>query len=150
MGDEKLFSDEEPSAATLRERVAKRRHSVSESAEQLSERIQRTIDWREQLGRHPYASLGVAATVGVVAARLLTRRRSPAERVAEALADAITETARPIQRAVRRATHPGLATTKDLMKAAFASAASELAIGFMRGSTKKRRRHFVGVSHVDE
>src|SRR5215468_3358440 len=77
----------ERSAAAIRRDIAAKRESISETDDQLGERLHQTFDWREYIGRHPLAAVGVAMGAGFLASSLFKRRPTPRERIMDAVAD---------------------------------------------------------------
>jgi len=87
-------SGDERSAEEIRQDIAARRESITEAVDRLSDRFQRTLDWRAYVSDHPLAALGVAAGLGLLAARTLgifKPRLSPGERIKDALAYSIED-----------------------------------------------------------
>lgn len=60
----------ECSAAELRHEITVHRAALAETINDLDERFQDVVDWRTQVGSHPYVALGVATGVGLLAANL--------------------------------------------------------------------------------
>ena len=79
------------SAEEIRRDIASRRESISETVDQLSERVEQTFDWRTYVADHPLPALGVAAGIGFLAARLFKPRRSAGHRLENVLADAVED-----------------------------------------------------------
>jgi len=76
----------ERSADEIRQDIAARRESITETVDRLSDRFQRKLDWRAYVSDYPLAALGVAAGLGLLAARVFKPRRTPGERIKDALA----------------------------------------------------------------
>lgn len=81
------------SADDIRQDIAARRESITETVDQLSDRFHRTFDWRTYVSDYPFVALGVAAGAGFLVAGLFRRRPTPTERMVEALADSIEDVA---------------------------------------------------------
>jgi hypothetical protein len=64
----------------LRESVVARGRNLSTTMDLLGARIERAVDWRRHLSRHPWLLVSVAAGAGLVATRLLRRRAAPSDR----------------------------------------------------------------------
>jgi ElaB/YqjD/DUF883 family membrane-anchored ribosome-binding protein len=89
-----LRSVEQPwqrSAEEIRQDIAAKRDSISETVDRLGDHIQRKLDWREQVGQHPYMALGAAAAVGVLISGAFKHRPTPRERIMDALAETIED-----------------------------------------------------------
>lgn len=81
----------ERTAEEIRLDIAARRESISDTVDLLSDRVQRTFDWRTYLNEYPLVAVGVAAGAGLLVASLFKRRATPTERMVEALADAVED-----------------------------------------------------------
>src|SRR2546423_14583217 len=77
----------ERSAEAIRQDIAAKRDSISETVDKLGERIQETLDWREYVGKYPWLALGLAAGAGVIVAGLFKHEPTPRERILEAVAE---------------------------------------------------------------
>lgn len=83
------IEDETPdrSAVTIRQDIAAKRESISETVDKLGERIQETFDWHEYVADYPVAALGLAAGAGFLIAGIFKRRPTPQERIFDAVAE---------------------------------------------------------------
>ena len=81
----------ERSADEIRQDIAARRETITEAVDRLSDRFQRTLDWRAHVSDYPLAALGVAAGVGFLVARIFKPRQSAGERIKDALAYGIED-----------------------------------------------------------
>ena len=81
---------EERSAREIRQDIAAKRETISETVDKLGERIHQTLDWREYIAKYPAVALGVAAGVGFLVAGIFKRKPTPQQRIMDAIAD-ITE-----------------------------------------------------------
>lgn len=84
-------SGDDRSAEEIRQDIAARRESITETVDRLSDRFQRTLDWRAYVSDYPLAALGVVAGLGFLAARIFKPRRSAGQRVKDALSYGIEE-----------------------------------------------------------
>jgi ElaB/YqjD/DUF883 family membrane-anchored ribosome-binding protein len=73
------------SAEQLRQTIAAEKELISETVEQMTEKIRDTMDWRSYVRQHPYLALGVAAGIGYVLSGLFRRRATPAEQIAQTI-----------------------------------------------------------------
>src|SRR5215475_13734778 len=88
------ISGAERSAEEIRQDIAARRESITETVDRLSDRFQQTLDWKAYVSDHPLAALGVAAGLGFLAARMIKPRRpSAGKRIKGALAYGIEDMA---------------------------------------------------------
>jgi ElaB/YqjD/DUF883 family membrane-anchored ribosome-binding protein len=83
----------ERSAEEIRQDIAARRESITDTVDRLSDRFQQTLDWKAYVSEHPMAALGVAAGLGFLAARIFKPRQSASHRIKDALADGIEDLA---------------------------------------------------------
>ena len=79
----------ECSADELRYEITAHRAALAETIHDLDERFQEVVDWRTHIGAHPYVAVGIAASVGLLAATLFKRKLSPQERMLEAMAESV-------------------------------------------------------------
>jgi ElaB/YqjD/DUF883 family membrane-anchored ribosome-binding protein len=82
---------EERSAEEIRQAIAARRESISETVDRLSDRFQRTLDWKSYVTDHPLVAVGVAAGVGFLLSGLFRPKPSPRERIIDALAETVED-----------------------------------------------------------
>jgi ElaB/YqjD/DUF883 family membrane-anchored ribosome-binding protein len=88
-----VISDAERSAEEIRQNIAARRESITDTVDRLSDRFQQTFDWKAYVSDYPLAALGVAAGLGFLAARIIKPRPSAGKRVKDALAYGIEDLA---------------------------------------------------------
>jgi|SRR5262245_8492923 len=87
-------SGAERSAEDIRQDIAARRESITETVDRLSDRFQQTFDWKAYVSDYPLASLGVAAGLGFLAASIIRKPRpSAGKRIKDALAYGIEDLA---------------------------------------------------------
>ena len=77
----------ERSAFAIRQDIAAKRESISDTVEKLEQRIQKTFDWHEYVGSYPAVALGLAAGAGFLVAGMFKRKPTPQERILNAVAD---------------------------------------------------------------
>ena len=93
METNELFSQAgstERSSQEIQQDIVAKEQEISESVLELSERIQEKIDWREYVAKHPYAAVGIAAGVGVLASRLLPKPPTVVERLKGAVGEEVS------------------------------------------------------------
>jgi ElaB/YqjD/DUF883 family membrane-anchored ribosome-binding protein len=83
----------ERSAEEIRQDIAARRESITETVDRLSDRFQQTLDWKAYVSNYPLAALGVAAGLGFLAARIFKPRPSAGKRIRDAMAYGIEDLA---------------------------------------------------------
>jgi ElaB/YqjD/DUF883 family membrane-anchored ribosome-binding protein len=75
------------SAHAIRQDIAAKRETISETVDKLGERIHQTLDWREYVADYPAVALGIAAGIGFMVSGIFKREPSPQERIMDAVAD---------------------------------------------------------------
>jgi len=75
------------SAVAIRQDIAAKRESISETVDKLGERIHETLDWREYVAEYPAVALGLAAGAGFLVSGAFKRTPSAQERIFDAVAD---------------------------------------------------------------
>ena len=84
-------TDNERSAREIRKDIAARRESIADTVDQLSDKFQRTLDWRTYAGDYPFIALGIAAGAGFLLSGIFKRKRTPRERIMDAVAESFEE-----------------------------------------------------------
>lgn len=79
----------ERSSEDLRQEIEAKKEAFTETINRLDRHVQRAVDWRAQVGDHPYLALGLAFGVGCLFAGIFKSKPSPRERIMEALAEAL-------------------------------------------------------------
>jgi ElaB/YqjD/DUF883 family membrane-anchored ribosome-binding protein len=79
------------SADEIRQDIAARRESITETVDRLSDKFQQTFDWRTYVSKNPMVALGVAAGLGLLASSILKPRTTPTERMRDALSDCVED-----------------------------------------------------------
>jgi ElaB/YqjD/DUF883 family membrane-anchored ribosome-binding protein len=82
-GDE----DDNRSAEAIRQDIAAKRETISETVDKLGERIQETFNWREYIADYPGVAIGLAAGVGFLVSGIFKHRPTPQERIMDAVAE---------------------------------------------------------------
>jgi ElaB/YqjD/DUF883 family membrane-anchored ribosome-binding protein len=92
----------ERSSDKIRDDIAARRESISQTVDLLGERIHDTLDWKGYVARYPYVAIGVAAGAGLILSGLFKRKATPTERIVNALVDKIDELGDDLRTSARR------------------------------------------------
>jgi ElaB/YqjD/DUF883 family membrane-anchored ribosome-binding protein len=79
--------ESERSAEEIRQDIAAKRESITETVDRLSDRFHQTFDWRTYVNNYPVVALGVAAGVGLLVSGIFKTRPTPTERMKDAVAD---------------------------------------------------------------
>ena len=85
--------DEDRSTQAIRRDIAARRESITETVDELSDRVNAALDWRTYVAEHPFVAVGVTAGLACTVVTLLKRNRSPQARIMDALADGVEDLA---------------------------------------------------------
>jgi len=78
---------DERSAHKIRQDIAAKLETISETVDKLGERINQTLDWREYVAQYPGVALGLAAGVGFLVSGIFRHEPTPQERIMDAIAD---------------------------------------------------------------
>lgn len=134
----------ERSAEAIRQDIAARRESISETVDRLGDRIHETLDWREYVGEYPYVALGIAAGLGFLVSGIFKFKREPTprERILDALAE-ITEDLTDRVRGSIEDVVPKKGGPGKTIKAAATAAVTKAALDFAK---KKANEAFAGRS----
>ena len=77
----------ERSSEEIRQDIAKGEENLSQTVEQIGERIKEKLDWRGYVKDSPYWALGAAAGLGYLASKVFIRRTTPVERIMDSIAE---------------------------------------------------------------
>lgn len=85
--------EEDRSAEKIRQDIAAKRESITETVERIGDTVNRTLDWRTYAADYPLIAIGAAAGVGFLLARIFTPNPTPTprERIMEAIADSVED-----------------------------------------------------------
>ena len=81
------------SAETIRRDIAAHRDSISDTVDELSDRVQAALDWRTYVAEHPFIAVGATAGLALTVGALVKRRSSPQDRIMDALAESVEDLA---------------------------------------------------------
>lgn len=79
--------EETRSAEAIRQDIAAKRETISETVDKLGERIHETLDWREYISDYPLVAVGAAAGIGFLVSAIFKHRPTPQERIMDAVAE---------------------------------------------------------------
>ena len=79
------------SSEDIRQDIVKEKENISQTVEEIGERIKDKMDWRGYVTDAPYWALGAAAGLGYLASRMLTKRTTPLERIMRPIADEVRD-----------------------------------------------------------
>lgn len=78
-------------AEAIRQDIAAKRESISDTVDRLGERIHETFDWRSYVAQYPIAALGVAVGAGLLVSGIFKRKPTPRERIMEAFSETLED-----------------------------------------------------------
>ena len=81
----------ERSSEEIRQDIAKGEENLSQTVEQIGERIKEKLDWRGYVKDSPYWALGAAAGLGYLASGMFLRRTIPMERIMGSIAEEVRD-----------------------------------------------------------
>jgi ElaB/YqjD/DUF883 family membrane-anchored ribosome-binding protein len=79
--------DDTRSAEAIRQDIAAKRDTISETVDKLGDRIHESLDWREYIADYPAVAIGVAAGIGFLISGIFKHRPTPQERIMDAVAE---------------------------------------------------------------
>jgi ElaB/YqjD/DUF883 family membrane-anchored ribosome-binding protein len=127
----------ERSAEAIRQDIAAKRDSISDTVDRLGERIQETFDWREYIGKYPWVALGLAAGVGFLVAGIFKRQPSPRERIMDAVAEVTEDFTDRIRDGVGDAVPGKKSGPTKMLKTALTATISKAALDFAKGKASE-------------
>lgn len=83
----------ERSTEDLRQEIEAKKEGIAETVSRLDQHMRRAVDWRAQVGDHPYLALSIAVGVGCLLAGVFRSKPSPRERIMDALAESVEDMA---------------------------------------------------------
>ncbi|MEP7272550.1 MAG: hypothetical protein ABI882_13685 [Acidobacteriota bacterium] len=81
----------------LRQEIEVKKEAIAETLNRLDQRVERAVDWRAQVGDHPFVALGLAASLGCLFAGIFKRNPTPGERIRDALAEGVEDIAAQVR-----------------------------------------------------
>jgi len=118
--------DVERSTEDIRQDIAKGEAEISQTVEQIGERIKEKLDWRGYVKDSPYWALGAAAGLGYLASRAFIPRTTPMERIMDSIAEKVRDSLGGV---LAGAAGPGL------IKATLLGIATKAAVSWIKQTT---------------
>jgi len=84
-------ADDDRSTEDIRRDIAKEKENISQAVDQIGERIQEKLEWREYVKESPYLAIGAAAGLGYLVSRAFITRTTPMERIMSSIADEVQQ-----------------------------------------------------------
>jgi ElaB/YqjD/DUF883 family membrane-anchored ribosome-binding protein len=125
----------ERSSEDLRQEVETKKEAFAETINRLDQHVRRAVDWRAQVGDHPYLALGLAVGVGCLFAGIFKSKPSPRERIMEALAESVEDIADQARN--RIGSRFRLPPTGGALKAAAAALVTKAATAYLRNKLSR-------------
>jgi len=129
----------ERTAEAIRQDIAARRDSISETVDRLGERIQGSLDWRQQVGNHPFAAIGIAAAAGVLLSSLFRHRPGPKERIMDAIAEVVEDVTGQARTKIAGVVGSGLA--RGVVRTSIGALAAKTVANLVRENSRTSTRH---------
>lgn len=82
-------ADIERSSEVIRQDIAKGEENISDTVDQISDRIKEKLDWREYVKESPYLAIGSAAGLGYIVSGMFITRTTPLERIMGSVAEEV-------------------------------------------------------------
>lgn len=82
-------ADVERSTEDIRRDIAKGGENISQTVEQIGERIKEKLDWRGYVKDSPYWAMGAAAGLGYLASGMFIKRTTRMERIMDSIAEEV-------------------------------------------------------------
>jgi hypothetical protein len=79
------------STEEIRRDMANEGENIFRTIEQISDRINEKLDWREHVKRSPYIALGTAAGIGYLSAKVILSPDTPGKRDTAAIPDNVRD-----------------------------------------------------------
>jgi hypothetical protein len=79
------------SSQEIRQDIAAKRESITETVERIGDTVNRTLDWRTYAADYPLVALGAAAGLGFLLTRIFAPKPTPRERILDAIADGVED-----------------------------------------------------------
>jgi hypothetical protein len=142
------LTEAERSSEKIRQDIAAKRETISETVDRLGERIQEKLDWRGYVSRYPYWALAAAAGAGFLASSIFRRRPTPSDRIVDAFAETIEGVSGRLRSAVGDIAHAG---TRGVMKGALTAMVAKAAADWLKqAATQAIRSNGSGSGRPEE
>ena len=111
-------ADVERSTEDIRQDITKEEQNLSQTVEQIGERIKEKLDWRAYVKDSPYWALGAAAGLGYLASGMFITRTTPMERIMGSIAEEVRDSLGGVLARVKELPE----SSRDAIEAAFTAA----------------------------
>ena len=82
---------DERSTEVIRQDIAKNEENISQTVEQIGERIKEKLDWHGYVKNSPYLAIGAAVGIGYLASKMFQARTTPKEQLMRSIAEEVRE-----------------------------------------------------------
>ena len=120
--------DVERSTDDIRRDIAKKEENLSRTVEQIGERIQEKLDWREYVKDSPYWALGAVVGLGFLASGMFRTRTTAVERIMNSVAGEVRGSLHGLRT---------LAAGPGLIKVTLLGLATKAAAGWLQHATSR-------------
>jgi hypothetical protein len=120
------MADKERTTEEIMQDIAREEKLLSQTAEQIGERLKEKLDWRAYVNDAPYWALGVAAGLGYLASKRLKARRSPLEQFVNSLTEEVRDARHGLNAATARS---------GLLRVALVTIATKAAADWIKHAT---------------
>jgi hypothetical protein len=83
--------EQDRSSEEIRQDIAAKRESITETVERIGDTVNRTLDWRTYAADYPLVAIGAAAGLGFLLTKMFAPKPTPRERIMDAIADSVEE-----------------------------------------------------------
>lgn len=111
----------------IRQNIAQAEQEMSQTVEEIGDRIKEKLEWQEYVKEKPYVAMGIAAGLGFLASALFAKRKTPMERLLDSVSDEVRDAAGGM---VARTAGPGL------VKVTLLGIASKAAVGWLQNAAE--------------
>lgn len=123
-----LKDDGHRNADKIRQDIAQAEQEMSQTVEQIGDRIKEKLDWQEYVRDSPYLALGIAAGLGYLASGMFIKKRSSMDRLLDLVGDEVRGAAGGM---VARTAGPGI------LKVTLLGIASKAAVNWLQDAAEK-------------
>ena len=113
----------------IRQDIAQAEQEMSQTVEEIGDRIKEKLDWQEYVKETPYLALGIAAGLGYLAAGMFINKRTPMDRLLDTISDEVRDAAGGM---IARTAGPGI------IKVTLLGIASKAAVNWLQNAAGKR------------
>ena len=125
-----LKDDGDKNADKIRQDIAQAEQEMSQTVEQIGDRIKEKLDWQEYVRDSPYVAMGIVAGLGYLASGMFIKKKSSMDRLLDVVADEVRGAAGGM---VARTAGPGI------VKITLLGIASKAAVNWLQNAAVKNK-----------